>query len=349
MLIVAKIGTSSLTADDGSLDAAAIGRLASEVAAVRAQGHQLVLVTSGAIAAGLPALGISADQRPRDTATLQAVAAVGQIRLMQTWATLLADDHGIVAGQTLVVPPDFWDRSKYLSVRTTLARMLDLSVLPIINENDAVADYEIRFGDNDRIAALVAQAIQADLLVLLTDTDGVLTADPRLDADASLVEEIVHFDREVEALAGESSSNRGSGGMASKLAAAKMASWTGIATVIAAANRPNVLCDAAAGTPGVGTYVHPSSRRLSARKAWIAFAAPSSGAIVIDAGARRAIVKQGRSLLAPGIVSTEGTVAVDLAVEVRDTEGTVLAKGLVRADLDGDDSLVIHRDDMVIL
>ncbi len=197
-------------------------------------------VTSGAVAAGLPALGFGRDRRPRDARTLQAVSAVGQGRLMATYDRAFAA-HDLVAGQVLLAPLDFGMRSQYLHARGTLRRLLELGVVPVINENDAIADDEIRFGDNDRIAALVAHLLEADLLVLLTDTPGLLTADPRLDPSASLIEEIVEVDHALEALAGGAGTSRGSGGMASKVAAAKMAAWSGVRTVIASSTRDDVL------------------------------------------------------------------------------------------------------------
>ena len=255
-------------------------------------------------------------------------------------------------------------RRQYLQARGTLLRLLELGVVPVVNENDAIADDEIRFGDNDRIAALVAHLIDADLLVLLTDTPGLLTADPRLDPSASLIEEIVEIDHELEAVAGGPGTVGGSGGMASKVAAAKIAAWSGVRTVIAAAERPDVLADAVAGTPGVGTVVQPHDRDLPARKLWIAFAVGSAGTVVVDAGARRALERGGVSLLPAGVERVEGDFDADDAVEIRDTDGVVFAKGLVRVssavasdmagrrsgDLaDGVPRYLVHADDLVIL
>ena len=235
--------------------------------------------------------------------------------------------------------------------------------MPIVNENDTVADDEIRFGDNDRLAALVANLVSADLLVLLTDTPGLFTADPRLDQQASLIEEITAVDDAHEALAGGSGTERGSGGMASKLAAAKIASWSGVRVVIAAADGPGVLAGALAGE-AVGTVVQPHAERLSSRKLWIAFARPASGRIVVDDGARRALVSQGRSLLAAGVLEVRGTFEVDDAVEVLGPDGRAFAKGLVRypsgaleqaagrrtSELaESAPQEVVHRDDLVVL
>ena len=212
-------------------------------------------------------------------ATLQAVATVGQIALMGLYNEALAR-HGLVAGQVLLVPLDFIIRSQYVHAMNTLGRLLELGVVPVVNENDAIADDEIRWGDNDRIAALVANLVHADLLVLLTDTEGVLTADPRIDAEASLISEITEIDRQVEERAGGAGTRRGSGGMASKLTAARIASWSGVTTVIANARRAGVLADAAAGADGVGTVVRARPARLPARKLWIGFAVESQGEVV---------------------------------------------------------------------
>ncbi|MGI9602962.1 MAG: glutamate 5-kinase [Acidimicrobiales bacterium] len=358
--VVVKIGTSSITDDEGAISRAAVARLCADVAQVR-QARPVVIVTSGAIAAGLPSLEL--DARPRDPVTLQAASAVGQIGLLGAYQRELAG-HGLVAGQLLLAPLDFVVRSQYLHARNTLRRLLELGVVPVINENDAIADDEIRFGDNDRLAALVAHLADAETLVLLTDTEGVLTADPRVDTTASLIEEIVEFDQQLEGLAGGAGTARGSGGMASKLTAAKIAAWTGVRTVIASASRPAVLVSAVAGEAGVGTVVVPRSERLSARKLWIAFAVGSKGRVEVDAGARRALVDSGRSLLAAGVRAVTGDFDAGDAVEVVDGDGGVFAKGLVRhpsrevealagkrsQDLpDGAPSVVIHRDDLVML
>jgi glutamate 5-kinase len=360
VIAVVKIGTSSITRESGALDDAAMVKLCAEIAEARRRGHAVVLVSSGAIAAGLPALGIV--ERPRDIGTLQAVAAVGQPRLMERFGSLLGA-HGIVAGQVLLTPYDFGHRSQYLHARETLARLLDLGVVPVVNENDTIADDEIRYGDNDRLAALVSHLVGAGVLVLLTDTSGVFTADPRLDAAASLIEEIVEVDAALEAVAGGAGTERGSGGMASKLAAAKIAAWSGVRAVIADAREADVVVGAIEDR-GVGTVVQPRAQRLSSRKLWIAFARGASGRVVVDEGARRALVEGGRSLLPAGVRAVEGSFEPEDAVEVVDGDGRVFAKGLVgvgaatlrsvagrRTDQlpDGVAHEVIHRDDLVIL
>ncbi len=297
--IVVKVGTSSITDADGVIAQGAIEKLCAEVAAVRAQGHDVVVVTSGAIAAGLPEIGMGGDRRPTDTITLQAVATIGQSALMAVYRQALGV-HGLIAGQVLLVPFDFIQRSQYVHAGHTLRRLLELGVIPIVNENDAIADDEVRWGDNDRIAALVANLVDADQLILLTDIAGLLTADPRVDANASLIEEIVEIDHQTEELAGGAGSARGSGGMASKVTAAKIAAWSGVSTVIASASRPNVVVDAVAGVAGVGTVVRARPQRLPARKLWIAFSVVARGSVVVDLGARRAL-EHGKSLLTAGV------------------------------------------------
>ena len=361
--VVAKIGTSSITDDHGDIDEAAVAKFCAEVAGLRADGHRVIAVTSGAIAAGLPAIGLGGDLRPSDAVTLQAVSAIGQSRLMRVYDACFAD-HDVVAGQVLLAPLDFGHRQQYLHARGTLERLLDLGVVPIVNENDAIADDEIRFGDNDRLSALVAHLVGADLLVLLTDAPGLLTADPRLDDQASLIEEVVEVTADLERLAGGAGSARGSGGMSSKVAAAKMASWSGVRAVIAAAHREGVLADAVAGAPGVGTVVQPRPQRMGARKLWIAFALESGGRIVVDEGARRALLERGVSLLPAGVTSVEGGFSPDQGVEIVGPDGLVFAKGLTQvgaADLaavagkrtgdlpEGMVHEVVHRDDLVIV
>ena len=353
--VVVKVGSSSVTP-------ATVDRLCSEIAQVRTAGHIVVVVTSGAIAAGWTALG-RGEKRPADPAVLQAVSAVGQHRLMRTWQDGL-DPHGLLAGQVLLAPLDFVHRTQYLHARGTLAHLIELGVVPVVNENDAVADEEIRFGDNDRLAALVAHLVQAQLLLLLTDAPGLLTADPRLVAEASLIDEVVEIDHRLEQMAGGAGSAVGSGGMASKVAAAKIATWSGVETIIADATRPGVLAAAVAGESGVGTVFRARPQRLSARKLWIAFALGASGRLIVDQGAQVALAEGGRSLLPAGVVAAEGDFGLDDAVEIVGPDGKVFAKGLVRLgaarsaewigrrtdQLPEDMShLVVHRDDLVLV
>ena len=359
--VVVKIGSSSITDLEGHIVEGAINKLSSEVAELRRDGHQVLVVTSGAVAAGLRVLGL--DPRPSDPAVLQAVSAVGQSRLMGHYDRALAA-VGLVGAQVLLAPLDFINRAQYLHARQTLRLLLSLGTVPIVNENDAVADDEIRFGDNDRLAALVAHLLRAQTLVLLTDAAGLLTADPRLDEHASLVEEVREVDQ-VLALAG-GPGTRGSGGMASKLAAAKIAAWSGVRVVIASAERARVLPDAVAGLPGTGTVVAPrvAGGRLTARKLWIAFALAPSGLVIVDAGAKKALMEHNVSLLPAGVWQVEGEFNPDDAVELAGPDGKVFAKGITRhsakglmawagrqsSDLPVDvPPEVVHRDDLVIL
>jgi glutamate 5-kinase len=354
-IVVVKVGSSSVTTET-------VARLCAEIAAARADGHTVVVVTSGAIAAGWTALG-RGEQRPGDPAVLQAVSAVGQHRLMRMWQDGL-DPHGILAGQVLLAPLDFVHRTQYLHARGTLSHLVELGVVPVVNENDAVADEEIRFGDNDRLAALVAHLVGAQQLLLLTDAPGLLTADPRQFAEASLIEEVVEIDHQLEQMAGGPGSSVGSGGMASKLAAAKIATWSGVETVIADAGRPGVVGAALAGEPGVGTVFRARPGRLSARKLWIAFALGASGSLTVDEGARSALTEGGRSLLPAGVVSVTGGFVPDDAVEISGPDGKVFAKGLVRlhAERAGEwmgrrsdqlpeemSQVAVHRDDLVLV
>ncbi|MEY2581547.1 MAG: glutamate 5-kinase [Ilumatobacteraceae bacterium] len=360
MRLVAKIGTSSITDALGVIDDKVVDNLCDQLAALRAAAHEVILVSSGAVSAGVAALGMAA--RPTDMPTLQAISAAGQSRLMGKYNTSLAR-HGLVAAQVLLVPNDFIDRRQYLHARRTLLRLIELGCIPIINENDALASHELRYGDNDRIAALVAHNVNADLLVLLTDTPGLFTADPRIDPTAELVHEVLADDPLLTVTAAATGSARGSGGMASKLAAAKMASWSGTRAVIASADQPDVLVDAAAGAM-VGTTFQPGERRLPARKLWIGFASQVEGVVSVDDGARRALVERGTSLLPAGVTGISGTFDEGDVVEVRDSRNAVVARGMVLSDAatlrgiigkrTGDlpshiAHEVIHRDDLVLL
>jgi glutamate 5-kinase len=358
--VVVKVGTSSLTDERGAIDESAVMKLCADVAAVRAGGWEVVVVSSGAVASGVAALHL--HTRPTDVLTLQAISAAGQPRLMRSWDEALAG-HGLVPAQALLVPQDFIDRRQYLHARRILTRLLDLGAVPIINENDAIASDEVRYGDNDRLAALVAHNLAASLLVLLTDLDGLYTADPRLHVDAALIASVPVGDPLLAISAGRGGSGRGSGGMASKLEAARIASWSGVPTVIAHAGRPGVLAAAVRGEP-VGTRFEAHRRRLGARKLWIAFAARVAGTVTVDDGARRALVEHSTSLLPRGVVDVEGHFGAGDTVEVAALDGTPFARGMVfvestqlrkaaglhTKDLpEGMVHEVIHRDDLVLL
>jgi glutamate 5-kinase len=358
--VVAKIGTSSLTDHAGVIDASIIDSVCDQLAQLRAAGHEVILVSSGAVSAGQAALGMSS--RPTDVITLQAISAAGQSRLMEHYNRSLAR-HSLVAAQVLLVPHDFVDRRQYLHARQTLVRLLELGCVPIVNENDAIASDEIRYGDNDRIAALVAHNVAADVLVLLTDTPGLYTADPRTDPAAELIDVVAADDPLLSVAATASGSTRGSGGMASKLSAARMASWSGVRAVIAQASQPAVLVDAVKGS-GVGTTFLASSRNLPARKLWIGFATNVEGALIVDDGARRALLERGTSLLPAGIVDVVGTFVEGDVVDVRDLSGVAVARGITLCDADVLRAVrgkrtsdlphdvaheAIHRDDLLVL
>ena len=348
--VVVKIGTSSVTDELGGVAYGVLVNVAIDVADLLEQGWSVVVVTSGAITAGWFEVG-KGRPRPTDATTLQAVSAVGQPLLMHAWRNAFAE-VGLDVGQVLLAPLDFSHRGQYLHARGTLEALASLGVVAIVNENDAVADEEIRFGDNDRMAALVANLVGATHLVLLTDTDGLLTADPRIDPSATLIEEVRAFDSDLDQMAGESRSGVGSGGMASKLAAARMATWSGVTTVIAPARAHDPVRQALSGAPGAGTTFHARAERLSARKAWIAFAVASHGSLVINQGALQALEHHGRSLLRVGVEAHEGNFLEGDAIDIKGPDGHVVAKGLTRVSSesfsDGDD-VVVHRDDLVLL
>ncbi len=358
--VVVKVGSSSVTTPAGTANTALLERLGAEVAGLLAH-HEVVVVSSGAIALGWSQVG-AGRPRPRDTAVLQAVSAVGQHLLMAAWQESFAR-VGRTCGQVLLGSLDFGHRRQYLHARGTLGHLLELGVIPVVNENDATSDDEIRFGDNDRLAALVAQAVGANHLVLLTDTEGLYTSDPRLEASASLIEVVTEIDAAISEGATGSRSGVGSGGMASKLAAAKIATFSGIEVVIGHAERAGVLTAAVDGVGKVGTRLEARPTTLPARTAWIAFALPARGTVVLDPGAAAAVLERGRSLLLAGVASVEGTFEVGDAVELHDALG-LLAKGLVQLSSDDARRLVgrrstevepgtivelCHRDDLVIL
>jgi glutamate 5-kinase len=360
MRVVAKIGTSSITDASGAIDQSMVQSLCEQVASLRQAGHEVIVVSSGAVAGGVAALGMA--ERPSDTLTLQALSAVGQSRLMSVYNAAL-EARSLVGAQVLLVPNDFVDRNQYLHARETLLRLLSLGCVPIINENDAIASDEIRYGDNDRIAALVAHSVSADVLVLLTDIDGLYTSDPQRDDSATLVERVEADDELLSVRAGVSAGERGSGGMASKLAAARIASWSGVRTVIARARREQVLVDAVNESSSVGTTFTAHDRRLTARKLWIAFAAQACGTVIVDDGARVALTSRGVSLLHAGVAEVRGDFDAGDTVEVASLSGEVFARGLAGVSavqaragagkksselLDGVSHEVVHRDDLIV-
>ena len=361
MKVVVKIGTSSLTKVDGSIKREAIAKLCDEVAEVREEFSDIILVSSGAIGVGLPTLGYTSG-RPDDSRILQAASAIGQPKLMAIYGEELAR-HGLGYGQLLLAPDDFFVRSRYLHARSTLESLLAAGIVPIVNENDAVADDAIRWGDNDRIAALLAHLVKAEKLIILTDTEGIFSTDPHLDENATLIPEI-DSSTELTAAVGKSGGEQGSGGMSSKLAAARMAAWSGVTTTIASAASDRVLVNALNEAPETGTIVRPNQQKLSAKKLWIAFASEPNGTLQIDAGAEEALLNNGGSLLAVGVKRISGQWLSGEAVSIMNSEGKYIARGLCAmssVDLSpilglsskdhpkGSPEEVIHRDDLVLL
>lgn len=344
--LVVKVGSSSLLGDAGTVDDGAIARIVGEVAESWRSGIPTVLVTSGAVAAGLSALGVTSP--PTDLPGMQVAAAVGQGRLMHRYSRSF-EDVGMVAGQVLITLQVLASRDQYLHARRLLDRMLDGGVVPVVNENDSVVVDELRMGDNDRLAAIVSHLVRASLLVILTDTDGIFAADPRL-GKTEFLAAVDHSDRRLDGLVG--AGPLGSGGVGSKVAAARMAAYSRIPTVVAAAD--SSLAAITAGQ-AVGTWVAPRPVALPARKLWIAFCQPVSGGVTVDVGAETALLQEGRSLLPVGVVDVTGNFGAGDTVDVHGPERLV-GRGLSRlsaADLrtrkghrGGDEA--IHRDDLVV-
>lgn len=354
--IVVKIGSSSLAIGQEGIDPRALTRVAGNVERAWQRGHPTVLVTSGAIAAGVLSMGLA--NRPADLPGLQVAAAVGQSRLMGMYAAAF-EELGRQVGQVLLTRDVLARREQYLHARAALTRMLALGVVPIVNENDTVVVDEVRFGDNDTLAAIVSHLVGAGMLVLLTDTPGIYSGDPWLTEGAELLGAVRHTDEVLDAVRANPRRGRfGSGGVATKVAAARMAAWSGIPTVIAAAADDDIVVRAVDGKD-VGTWVDPRESGLSARKLWIAFGTPSEGYVSVDDGAADALLGGGRSLLPAGVTGVDGQFSAGAAIEVRHGGG-LIAKGLAAmaaADVtqaQGRHSSVaggevIHRDDLVVL
>src|SRR5262245_23834388 len=308
--IVVKIGSGLITAPDQGPVAPLMAGLAADLAALVADRREVAVVSSGAIATGVARLGLSA--RPRSIPEKQAAAAVGQSALMWHYEQAFKP-HGIRVGQVLLTREDISDRSRYLNARNTLLALLDFSVLPIVNENDTVAVEEIKVGDNDNLAALVAHLIDADLLILLTDVDGLYTGDPRRDPAARRLETVEAITEDIQRLVFDAVDRISVGGMSTKLEAAQKANAYGIPMVIASGREPGTLARLLKGE-AVGTYFQPRDDRLAARKRWIAFAAPPQGRLMVDAGAKKALTERGKSLLPSGLVDVEGQFAAGAVV-----------------------------------
>ena len=328
--LVVKVGSGLITAREAGLDPARIGALADELAAVRRQGTEVALVSSGAVVAGMARLRLQV--RPRSIPEKQAAAAVGQSALMEHYETAFAR-HGVTVAQILLTQADVSARARYLNARNTLTTLLGYGVVPIINENDTVAVEEIKFGDNDNLSALVAQLIDADLLVLLTDVDGLYTGDPSRDPQARKLDTVEAVTPEIERLVWSDADRVAVGGMATKLQAAQKAAASGVPMVIASGREPGTLAGVLRGEP-VGTYFPPRGDRLAARKRWIAFAVPPQGRLLVDAGAREALIERGKSLLPSGVVDIEGDFDAGevVALCAADGDGKEFARGLVNFD-----------------
>jgi glutamate 5-kinase len=362
--VVVKVGSGLVTTPGEGPSSEHIGRIAADLSALVHERREVALVTSGAIATGVARLGLTA--RPRSIPEKQAAAAVGQSALMWEYEQAFKK-HGIAVGQVLLTGQDIADRSRYLNARNTLLALLEFGVLPVINENDTVAVDEIKVGDNDNLAALVAHLIDADLLILLTDVDGLYTGNPQQDPSARRLETVEAITDEIQRMVYDASARVSVGGMATKLQAGQKASASGIPMVIASGREAGVLPRLLKGEP-VGTYFQPRDDRLAARKRWIAFAVPPQGRLAVDAGAKKALTERGKSLLPSGVVAVEGQFRAGDVVALTLADGREFARGLVSYDADevrriqgaktaeiakrlgyeGVDE-VVHRDNLVIL
>lgn len=362
--IVVKLGTALLVDADGGLNARFIQKLAREVAQLRAQGRELILVSSGAIGAGLQAAGLK--QRPQSIPAKQALAAIGQPRLMQAYQRAFSA-QGLVTAQVLLTSDDIHHRQRYAHARNALNEILRLGAVPIFNENDTVAIEEIKFGDNDTLSAHITHLAEADLLVILTDVGGLYSTDPCKDLHAELVSCVERIDRRVESMAGDPSGCQGTGGMSTKVRAAKLVTALGRPVVIAGGRQPRVLARVLAGEELGTLFLGQGDPTLSGRKHWI-FALKLRGSLKLDAGASAALRERGKSLLPSGVVGVEGNFQQGDCVAVLDPEGNELGRGLVNYSADEVRKLegakssqiearlgyklrdeVIHRDDLMIL
>lgn len=325
--IVVKVGTNVLSTDDDRLDSDRIATLAEQIRRLVESGRKVVLVSSGAIGAGMGLLGLR--ERPKDLSHLQAAAATGQAHLIHLYDKHLRP-HGFHAAQLLLTANDFKSRSRYLNVRNTLLTLAEFPTVPIVNENDTVSTEEIKLGDNDRLAAMVANLIRADLLIVLSVVDGLLTGDPT-DAASRRIPLVERFDEELMSLVGASKSSRGTGGMRTKLEAVQTATAVGTNVMIANGKCPQILDDIFAGED-VGTLFLAEQEAVPAWKRWIGYTLPPKGKLVLDDGARRAVEQQGKSLLAIGVSAVEGNFEKGEVVSLVDLRGEEFARGLTNYD-----------------
>ena len=361
--IVIKIGSRVLASSTRGLNTQRIRRITKEIASLRQEGYEVVVVSSGAIVAGMKELGLS--NKPKGIPLKQAAAAIGQSKLIQMYERNFSK-FGIKAAQILLTRDDITDRRRFLNARNTLITLLSYGVVPVINENDTVAIDEIKFGDNDLLSGLVTNVIDADLLIILSDIEGLFTADPSVHSNAKLIPVVEEITKDIETIAGDSKSIEGTGGMASKVETAKKASGYGIPAIIMNGKRPGLLVKALKGFD-VGTIFLPNKSRLTSRKHWIASALPTSGHLILDKGAKDALMLRGRSLLPSGISDIKGHFEAGDAVTCEDEHGKVFAKGLtnynsreivkIRGKKTGeieailgykDYDEVIHRDNLVV-
>jgi glutamate 5-kinase len=361
--IVVKVGTSTLTDESGAIDRGYITNLAGQIAALKAQGMDVLLVTSGAIRAGMEQLCLT--ERPKTIPEKQATAAVGQGHLMQIYSQIFAT-VGLITGQVLLTRDDFGNRQRYLCARNTMVTLFRHGVVPIVNENDTVAIDEIRVGDNDNLAALVAASLRADLLVLLSDVSGLYDANPEEVPCAKIIPTVKELGKDVRSAAGGAGSASGTGGMRTKIQAAEIAMNSGIKMVIADGHRENVLVDIASGK-AVGTTFIPKEECLKSRKQWIAFGKTPKGTLTVNEGAKKMILERGKSLLAAGITGVAGSFASGDMVDVLDKDGNQIARGFVNYNAEEIEKIkgkksseiepilghkdfdeVIHRDNMAL-
>ncbi|MDF2462502.1 MAG: proB [Ramlibacter sp.] len=322
--IVVKVGSSLVTNEGRGLDETAIGEWCRQLAALARDGREVIMVSSGAIAEGMKRLGWAT--RPHEINELQAAAAVGQMGLAHMYETKLRE-NGMGSAQVLLTHADLADRERYLNARSTLLTLLQLRVVPVINENDTVVNDEIKFGDNDTLGALVANLVEADALIILTDQKGLYSADPRKDAAATFVHEARAGDPALEAMAGGAGSSLGRGGMITKILAAKRAAGSGASTVIAWGREPDCLLRLAAGE-SIGTLLVAPTQKNQARKRWIADHLQLRGAVTVDDGAAAKVRAEGKSLLPIGMTSVEGDFSRGDVIAVRDSSGVEVARGL---------------------
>ncbi|MBT1071234.1 glutamate 5-kinase [Pelotalea chapellei] len=362
--VVVKIGSRVLTDDDGALDMTVIGSICNDIAALRGQGVQVVVVSSGAIAAGRSELGLL--EKPKTIPQKQAAAAIGQTRLMRAYEEAMKP-HGLKVAQVLLTSEDLASRQRFLNARATVDTLLGFGIIPVINENDTVVVDEIKFGDNDNLSALVTNMAEADLLMILTDIEGLYDADPRTDPAAQLIPLVRSVTRDIERMAGGAVSAVGTGGMATKVAAAKKAARNGAPTMLLLGKQAGIIINAMEGSE-VGTLFLPAAAGLNRRKHWLAYTLKPAGRITVDDGAREVLQKKGRSLLPSGVVQVEGRFDRGGCVRICGLDGKEFARGLADysvteiAKLAGRKSkeieevlgyrygdVIVHRDNLVVL